>query len=261
MKIERAQTHLNNLRVEVEAFHGRKPYRIIADNSSEPGKILFRVKIIECVPAGWSAIIGDIIHNLRSSLDLLATALVVANGGNPKTAYFPFAKIPGDIGARVNERMRGASPKAMKFARRLKPHPGGNEALWMLHSLDLLDKHRSIIPVGAAHRSVNPDLASNVPTKGEAEEITKLWEAMRSFLKERPIFLRPADRQFPMQDGAVLFSCPTPEPGQPKPEPQFIFEVAFGEGQVVDGEPVVETLKNFVKLAERITKIAQRHFF
>jgi len=265
MKIDRAKAHLRDLEGQIKAFHGRKPYSVFVDQNSEPGKVHFRIKVSECVPAHWSAIIGDIIHNLRSSLDLLATALVAANGGSTKHTYFPFAKNPADFEPKVlRERMKGASPKAITFAKRLKPYPGGNEALWKLHALDLLDKHQAIIPVGAAHTGLNPDFAHVIPPIDTlSPKIRDMDETMRRFLKERPIFLnvRGSKGWFPMQDNTILLTLPAPKAGQPKPNPQFTFEIAFGEGQIIDGEPVVETLQSFIKLAERIAKIAQRHFF
>lgn len=256
MKIERAKAHLNDLERQVQAFHGRQPYLIFVDENSQPGKLRYRVKIVECAPSAWSAIIGDIVHNLRSSLDLLATALVAANGGSTKHTYFPFNRDKAEFESKtLYDRMRGASPKALRFVNRLKPYPGGNESLWKLHQLDILDKHQAIIPVGAANKSTDPDLAAYVTEKGEG------FDQIRALFKAIPFFLRPADRQYPMQDGAVLLICPVPEPGQSKPNPKFTFEVAFGEGQIVDGEPVVATLHQFVQLVERIVGIARKHFF
>lgn len=40
--------------------------------------------------------------------------------------------------------------RAMKFIRRLKPHPGGNAVLVSLHELDVTDKHRVPLTVGTA---------------------------------------------------------------------------------------------------------------
>jgi hypothetical protein len=51
------------------------------------------------------------------------------------------------------------------------------------------------------------------------------------------------------------------KPGDPEPNPQVTIEIAFGEGQIVDGEPVLPTLKHFIQIVERITNIADRYFF
>jgi hypothetical protein len=79
-KIDRAKKHFADLSVEISAYHGRNPYRIVIDTHSEPPKELYRFQFTEAIPCGWGSMIGDVIHNLRSALDTLATALAVLNG-------------------------------------------------------------------------------------------------------------------------------------------------------------------------------------
>ena len=204
-----------------------------------------------------SAIIGDGIHNLHAALDLLATELAIVGGGTGKDVYFPFNADPSKFETKwLRCRMKGADDRALRFIKRLKPYPGGNETLWTLHQLDILDKHKAIIPVGAAHRSVAFDLGSLIPAGSD-----ELSDHMRKWLRKTPIFIRPADREYPLQDGTVLFSCTIPKPDGPQSNPQFRIEIAFGEGQIVDGQPIIRTLEQFIQLVERITKIAERHFF
>ena len=42
---------------------------------------------------------------------------------------------------------------------------------------------------------------------------------------------------------------------------QFAFEVAFGEGQVGDGEPLMPNLKLLINFTERVVDIFHRHIF
>ena len=37
--------------------------------------------------------------------------------------------------------------------------------------------------------------------------------------------------------------------------PQFVFEVAFGEGEVVKGEPLIPTLHELIQLVEAFVKL------
>ena len=43
-----------------------------------------------------------------------------------------------------------------------------------------------------------------------------------------------------------------------KPKTEITFEIAFGEGQIFDGEPVVETLTQLIDLVERVVGIFER---
>jgi hypothetical protein len=55
------------------------------------------------------------------------------------------------------------------------------------------------------------------------------------------LFLKPADRMFPLKQGDELF-IDLPD-AEVNPQMQFRFEVAFGEPQIIEGEPLIETLK------------------
>ena len=61
----------------------------------------------------------------------------------------------------------------------------------------------------------------------------------------------PEDRQFPLKDGAEVFRVAAAARGSDMDmNPQFIFEVAFGEGEVVKGKPLIETLHELAQFVE-----------
>ena len=57
------------------------------------------------LPRQNSAILGDIIHNLRSSLDLMAVELVRHKGGKTKDVYFPFSHSETDFNKMINRKI------------------------------------------------------------------------------------------------------------------------------------------------------------
>ena len=253
MKIERAKTHLNELEGKCNAFLDREPYRIVRDKNSDA----FKVRVRECVPAELSMAIGDTVHNLRSALDLLAVALVEANGNPSKNTYFPFNASATEFKTKtLRGRMGGASEKALRFVEGLEPYPGGNETLWKIHQLDILDKHKAIIPVGAANTGVDPDVGAIA-----AASLPEGFERFQESFRAMRISFRPADRHYPLEDGAVLLKGVSANLGHPQPQPKFTIQIAFGEGQIVDGEPLIPTLQQFIQLVEGITETAQQHFF
>jgi hypothetical protein len=80
IKVERAKHHFRDLQARYERFLEAKPYRAVRDDEPHTGDLVWRVEVSEQPPLFWSAIVGDCIHNLRSSLDLLVCEMVRAEG-------------------------------------------------------------------------------------------------------------------------------------------------------------------------------------
>src|ERR1700694_3844797 len=75
IKLCRARTHLTELESEIASFVVSNPATVtMTINKTGDGIETFMSH--ECVPEIIGAIVGDIIHNLRSSLDLAACDLV-----------------------------------------------------------------------------------------------------------------------------------------------------------------------------------------
>lgn len=235
-KIERAKKHVLDLEGEMRTFRDGQPFRVFTEERPEVGKKLYRVRVTQQPPARWATFIGDAIHNLRTTLDHLAWQLVEAGGGVPgEWTYFPIFKDAKVMESTLEARMKGIRPEAIEVARRLKPYPGGNDLLWRLHRLDIYDKHRLLLVVGAGYRDLGLKLKLELPGKGRTVEFPT-------------INIKTADRQFPVEDDAVLFTVPLDD----KTEYEFTFEIAFSDGEVVQGEPVRDTLRPMVDLVEKI---------
>ena len=248
VKIDRAKKHLNELGAEISAFLAAQPYDIIIDENTEPGKRLYRIKNRKLIPSDWGGAIGDIVHNLRSSLDNLATALAIANGTTSKdilkNTYFPIGTCKAGFEKLLPNYLRGASPDARRLVERLKPYPGGTDAFRRLHDLDVLDKHSAIVPVGLAHTGA-------VWEVGLVIEGMTLPEISLPFAPKKPIY--------PLKDGDVIASSKHFSGGPHKENLDAAFSIAFGEGQIVDGESVIPTLQQFIDFVERVIGIFAKH--
>lgn len=155
LKIERARRHLSELTSTLEAWQETLPLTIsnIEQFKRGPDKdgqveLGFRYDWhCELVPREVGGILGDFIHNLRTSLDLLANDLVQRAGHDPKDVYFPFAKGAGELDAMIKRRrFHLAGSTAVALLKSFRPYLGGNEELRAIHDLDILDKHRALIP-------------------------------------------------------------------------------------------------------------------
>jgi hypothetical protein len=247
LKVKRAKEHFRQIEAEIKTFNASKPYRIMVEEEPQSGDQLYRVKIKKQPPPMWATIIGDIVHNLRSALDLLVNDAVRANGNTPnRYTGFPVYKSADAFEAGFSGKVRGVSTKAIETIKSLKPYKDGNEALWHIHCLDITDKHRLILSVGSAYRNFNVVLKMRVP-----------WEE-GEVVKSPPIALKPADQLYPLKDGAVVMcvkAAARMSHSNDAPDYQFTFEVAFGDGEIVQGEPVLPTLQQLITSVESIIDI------
>lgn len=108
----------------------------------------------------WGVRIGEVVHNLHSALDHLATNLVIFNTKDPKSGrdtMFPILGEEGNWTAQIDQRNRetdkkspiaGVSEAAYALIKDAQPFnpwkKGQNDPLFKLHRLNLIDKHRSL---------------------------------------------------------------------------------------------------------------------
>jgi hypothetical protein len=239
IKIERAKKHIYELDAEIGAFLKRDPYRVFTEEEAETGDKVWRVQVSKQPPPRWSAIVGDAVHNLRSSLDLLVNQLVVAPAKPTDETAFPIGWTVKDYEAKALRITKGVSDTAKDMIAALKPYKGGNNALWRLHRLDITDKHRLLVAVGAAHRNIIlpfPDMGQD--------------------MSQNPsLVLTPDDRQFPLKHKVEIFRVAKAarlEGDQDYDDLKFTFQIALNEPGVIEGEPVLPALHELADLVNGI---------
>lgn len=249
VKLARASRHIAELENNAREYLASAPFTLL--RVDEPnGDLLWRVKINRPTPLEWSAIVGDTVHNLRSALDLIAWQLVEHNGAQPsRDTCFPITQsAAGQYEQALQRALNGAHQKAIRLIRRLRPFAGGNSALGQLHALDITDKHRLILVVGATHKNLVIKMKMKVP-----------WQDAPVVFP--PLALNPADRQFPLQDGAEVFRIHAAARSDTLSEHDIVFELAFGDVAEVKGMPLVDTLRSMHRHVSRIVDIVDEHFF
>ena len=70
LKMRRAGEHFDALQKYIKEFLDSEPYKTI--HEPEWNQYIVRVRVHKRPPHEWSPIIGDIVHNTRSTLDHLA---------------------------------------------------------------------------------------------------------------------------------------------------------------------------------------------
>ncbi len=159
VKVERAKRHLRDLAAEVPTLQHTTILTPDPNTGVAPHPIsLLHPNKFQRVPTlsfEVVAIAGDVVHNLRAALDHLAKQLVLvglraAPPIQPLTEKelrqieFPIAETLTKYESDKARKVKGMLPEAVEAIDKLKPYKGGNDALWRIHELDNIDKHRSL---------------------------------------------------------------------------------------------------------------------
>lgn len=160
LKLDRANKHLADLQNVINAWKSRKPFEVYFDPVGDGESKHSKIRVKEPLPPELAAIMGDSIHSLRSALDLVTCELAKKNGATSRSAlretYFPISASQEIFEkGTVNSNGVWSNPGINKIKRlsdedkerikALRPYKGGNENLWHLHQLDILDKHISLV--------------------------------------------------------------------------------------------------------------------
>lgn len=244
-KAERAKKHVQDLNIALKAFFDSKPYTVGTKHNPNTRQLIYYLTGVAEVPSHIATIAGDAIHNMRASLDYLAYQLVLVGTGSPgpfRYVYFPIFESAKEYEERKLERIKGMRPEAIKAIDLVKPYKGGNDQLWRLHQLDLVDKHRLLITVGSYFQSF--DLGAHMA------EVMKATFPEFGEVPSLSAFFKPDDKLYPLKAGHELFAD-VPD-AKVFDNMQFRFNVSLSEPQVIDIEPLLTTLQQLIDATERV---------
>jgi hypothetical protein len=142
-------------------------------------------------------IIGDVLQNLRAALDQAACCLASQNNptANINDVGFPIKRNIDEFRTHAMKSIKKLSPEAIDFIKAMKPYGGGEERFWILHRLSVRDRHQLLLPAWGGYQSVGLKPILRHPTTGEKIDVPR-------------IFLNPADRFAPLEDGSVFYTRP-----------------------------------------------------
>jgi hypothetical protein len=180
----------------------------------------------ELLPIAFSVEAGAYINVIRSSLDILAMTLVRRHGLaiSENRVYFPIAESEEDFSNRIGAPLLQRLPAEdrAKFLS-LKPYRGGNAALWGLHRLDIVRKHRRLLDIQI--RPIHLSIAGSL----------------------KPGDFEPLHGE-PFQAGAEIV-LGLLRKGVPSPAMQSRVYVAIDEPGTIQRRPVLATLIHFAETA------------
>lgn len=247
VKIERAKEHFTSLNNEVGAFYATKPYEVTTKRDSNR-RLIYYLSKVDPVPTRIATITGDVIQSLRSALDHLAWQLyLVGTGGkvNGEKVYFPIS----DNATKYSNYLRKLTymrADAVAAFGLIQPYKGGkDEKLWVLSKLNNIDKHRLLVTVGSAFRSIN--IGKHITTLSAPH----FQEFLGRPMPKMDVFLKPKDNLFPLEVGKELF-IDAPD-AQEIPD-LFRCHVIINEPEAIEGAPLIETINDFVTVVEDVVK-------
>lgn len=168
-KLDRAKHLIGTLEAELAAFQARKPlYRRTWLSPENPAYMRQEVHLRELPPISLAMVVGDTVHNLRSVLDLVATEAARLVHGDADKVHFPFAASRATLAKRLKDaRFDRCGPLAVALLLEYEPFPEGNALLCSLHELDIIDKHRMIVPAITSY--MTPAVGAGIPEPYNAQ--------------------------------------------------------------------------------------------
>lgn len=145
IKVNRARKFIDELKLCIEQYNKSEPFVV---NYTTDGDKWEMELVWKALPPEAGAILGDAVHNLRASLDLMMCELARQVCSDDEKVFFPFA----DSAARFETVLKNnrvalgkVGPKALELVKSAAPYKGGNELLYGLHKLDVRDKHTAAL--------------------------------------------------------------------------------------------------------------------
>jgi hypothetical protein len=157
-KLKRSHENIGNLQEEISAFFTGCKYPTIPniDEEGHLDAVEFHSKLP--IPPRLSVLTGEIVHHLRSCFDHIVWALsrpTYRASVNGKYIEFPVLDVRPTKEAkfsRYERKINGiSSTRSLRLIEDLQPYNGlypRTAALWIIHNMDRIDKHRELIIVG-----------------------------------------------------------------------------------------------------------------
>jgi hypothetical protein len=116
---------------------------------AETGAQTLRFTKSTALPDEVPLIIGDVIHNLHAALDTAMWA-ITPESHRARAIKFPFYELQSELTGQLTKgQMKDVyAPEIVRLIiDDIKPYRGGNDRLYGLHDLDIVDKHQLLISV------------------------------------------------------------------------------------------------------------------
>jgi len=232
-KFNWAQKHIKDFESAVDAFRHANRDHVGSNTDEKTGDVTYYIKSVPEVPNPIRLILGDAVHNLRSTLDYVASAMEVAAGKTPdKYTGFPIFDSAEGYRDCPPTKIKGLREPCKRTIDRIQPyHRGNGHRLWQLHRLDIQDKHRLLVAV-----SFIPTARTMTPSEREEFEATFLIPGENRAARTSMPINSGTQLAMPLEAGQHLVTVPAKDAHQ---DMGFAFDVAINEAGVVEKFPAL----------------------
>lgn len=218
-KHQRAQTHILALNDCLKTYHDGETWR--PEQPEDKPSSFVRIRLLKLPPAELSLILGDIIHNLRASLDYATCSLVeFGNEGlDLRNVQFPFGRLGETLNSKERRPLDGIAQHALEMieeARRI-----GGPWLDLLRAISNQDKHRLLITT----------TLRQYPMKVQIDSENNTADFVPAFDDEPDMWFKP------IEDGDII------------PMPNILH---LKIGLVVDGRPAPYAIDVITRINEAV---------
>ncbi|MGO9336089.1 MAG: hypothetical protein ACLPY1_01140 [Terracidiphilus sp.] len=228
-KLDWAEQHLNKLNSALRVFHDTHPVSTLTKIDPETGELTYYVREVPPIPSHIPLIAGDVLYSLRGALDYLACGIVPVVSKDTK---FPIAHSAEAYESSLGKVVDGIQQEALESLSKIKPYQGGNQALWTLHKLNNIDKHRLLLAVS----TINP-MHDLTPEEMAIQEPLGPKDFAVTFPTGARGIVRFAKKGLPvpLYAGQKLLAVPDTEANQ---DVRFYFTVGINEPGIAEGMPL-----------------------
>jgi len=267
IKIDRALEHIETLERSIAVWRDDDSYSTREErepDSTDPTlvRVALCMRVSEPFPVAWSAYIGDAIHCLRASLDHMAFTLnsngyaKAHNGADLPLSAAQESEFPifGDTDRKGNagkgadlfakaitRKLRFASPDAVKLIEAIQPYQRGKEStldpLWVIHELDIIDKHRKIVVSAASTTEI---IIHKLVIAGPSRNIA-------------------IGKRGPFDDGDEIAAWTTTPELASHDDLEAVFHEAFGKETPIPGWPLIKSLRELHECVREVARQLDPH--
>jgi hypothetical protein len=241
-KIERAKEHVAEFEVASRAFLDTHQYLAVGKFDPKEGLVQFYVESDHVIPPRLAMIAADAIHDLRVPLDVLWHQVWSGGKSGYRKQYFPFVENANELKTRFRTIKQATHKTAVDIVRTANFYKSRHQLLRVFDDMDARDKHEVPILAAGSYKRVVIKPPADVVFQGNRGIQIIADIAGGYILLEKGAAVGPAIGIETESHGPIMDM-----------EGDLTADIAFGKGEILEGEPVLKTLHELTELVEGVT--------
>lgn len=242
LKLERSGDLLDLFMQSEDKFWRKNELYIDMSADADPDGCRYaKIKIRKNPPEILHLFTAEIIYHLRSALDQIAVELATFSGVQDdklSKIYFPCAVTLDELKKTASRTLPGVTSELKDLIVAQKPYLGGNDDLYRIFKLAIIDKHLRLIPTtSAATRITIRNLSFNVVSQVSYGDCD-LIRGVRIAEIDSHSWFEPRGDGIHLEANGVI---------------------TFGNTGVCDGEPIAEILSRGIRAVAKTLKTLRDH--